>query len=95
MTNILVFCKKTCVAGRRVYSPKAVKGLILSFSFATFLFLYFQTGCVSKFKLDVKNIVGTVAKDAENKGHFEDAAMLYDLADVCLMLLKRLLKGSD
>lgn len=44
--------------------------------------LEFQPGCVSKFKLDVKNIVGTVAKDAENKGHFEDAAMLYDLADV-------------
>ena len=42
----------------------------------------FQPGCVSKFKLNTKNIISTVAKDAENKGHFEDAAMLYDLADV-------------
>ena len=25
-----------------------------------------------------------IAKDAENKGHFEDAAMLYDLADESL-----------
>eukprot|EP00111_Clytia_hemisphaerica_P020577 TCONS_00060599-protein len=40
-----------------------------------------KPGCVSKFKLDVKNIVSTIAKDAENKGSFEDAAMLYDLAD--------------
>lgn len=40
-----------------------------------------KAGCVSKFKLDVTNIVATVAKDAEAKGHFEDAAMLYDLAD--------------
>ena len=23
-----------------------------------------------------------IAKEAENKGHFEDAAMLYDIADV-------------
>ena len=37
---------------------------------------------MSKFKLDVKNIVSTIARDAENKGSFEDAAMLYDLADV-------------
>lgn len=49
------------------------------------LYIIFQAGCVSKFKLDVKNIVGTVAKDAENKGHFEDAAMLYDLADVGIL----------
>lgn len=37
---------------------------------------------MSKFELDVTNIIATVAKDAENKGQFEDAAMLYDLSDV-------------
>ena len=31
----------------------------------------------------MSNIVSTVAKDAESKGQFEDATMLYDLADVC------------
>ncbi|XP_002164359.1 nuclear pore complex protein Nup93 [Hydra vulgaris] len=40
-----------------------------------------KPGCISKFKVDVSNIVCTVAKDAESKGQFEDATMLYDLAD--------------
>lgn len=40
-----------------------------------------KAGSVSKFELDVTNIIATVAKDAENKGQFEDAAMLYDLSD--------------
>ena len=37
---------------------------------------------MSKFKLDVSNIVATVAKDAETKGQYEDAVMLHDLSDV-------------
>lgn len=40
-----------------------------------------KVGCLSKFKVDTGTIVCTVAKDAEAKGQFEDAAMLYDLAD--------------
>lgn len=40
-----------------------------------------KVGCLSKFKLDITGIVSTVAKDAESKGQFEDAAMLYDLAE--------------
>lgn len=40
-----------------------------------------KPGCVSKFKLDVSNIVATVAKDAETKGQYEDAVMLHDLSD--------------
>jgi len=40
-----------------------------------------KLGCLSKFKVDISTIVSGVASDAENKGQFEDAAMLYDLAD--------------
>ena len=40
-----------------------------------------KVGCLSKFKVDISSIVSNVANDAESKGQFEDAAMLYDLAD--------------
>lgn len=40
-----------------------------------------KPGAIAKFKLDTAEIVTLVAKDAESKGHLEDAASLYDLAD--------------
>jgi len=40
-----------------------------------------KPGAISKFKLDTTEVVSLVAKDAENKGQFEDAATLYDLGE--------------
>lgn len=39
-----------------------------------------QLGCIDKFRGDVENIIEVVAKDTEEKGLFEEAAKLYDLA---------------
>lgn len=38
-----------------------------------------KPGCIEKFKLDTSCIITHVARDAEAKGQFEDAAALYDL----------------
>ena len=42
----------------------------------------FQPGAIDKFKLDTQRIIELVAKDTEDKGLFEDAVRLYDLAKV-------------
>ena len=39
-------------------------------------------GCIDKFLGDVEDIIEVVAKDTEEKGLFEEAARLYDLAKV-------------
>jgi hypothetical protein len=41
-------------------------------------------GCIDKFQGDVEDIIEMVAKDTEEKGLFEEAARLYDLAKVRL-----------
>ncbi len=41
-----------------------------------------QPGCIEKFRLDTSSIINQVAQNAEIKGHFEDAAALFDLAGV-------------
>jgi len=41
-----------------------------------------RAGAIDKFHLDTRSIVDFVAEDTENKGHFEDAVKLYDLAQV-------------
>jgi len=41
-----------------------------------------RAGAIDKFHLDTQSIVDFVAEDTENKGHFEDAVKLYDLAQV-------------
>ena len=42
----------------------------------------FQPGAIDKFKLDTQKIIELVAKNTEDKGLFEDAVRLYDLAQV-------------
>ncbi|XP_046843260.1 nuclear pore complex protein Nup93-like [Xenia sp. Carnegie-2017] len=37
-------------------------------------------GCIEKFQGDIEDIINVVAKDTEEKGLFEEAARLYDLA---------------
>lgn len=41
-----------------------------------------QPGVIDKFTSDTKLIINKVASAAENKGLFEEAAKLYDLAKV-------------
>lgn len=47
-----------------------------------------QPGVIDKFTSDTKPIINKVASVAENKGLFEEAAKLYDLAKVkCALFL--------
>ena len=41
-----------------------------------------QPGAVDKFLDDIERVIELVAKDTEEKGLFEDAVKLYDLAKV-------------
>ncbi|XP_064640294.1 nuclear pore complex protein Nup93-like [Lineus longissimus] len=53
-----------------------------------------RPGAIDKFNADTQKIIELVAKDTENKGHFEDAVKLYDLArnhEKVLELLNKLL----
>ena len=44
-----------------------------------------QPGAIDKFEVDTQRIIEIVARDTEDKGAFEDAVRLYDLAKViCL-----------
>lgn len=45
-------------------------------------YLFCQPGVIDKFTSDTKPIINKVASVAENKGLFEEAAKLYDLAKV-------------
>ena len=47
-----------------------------------------QTGCIDKFHGNTQAIVEVVAKDTENKGLFEEAVKLYDLAKVSVCQYK-------
>ena len=42
----------------------------------------FQPGAIDKFKLNTQRIIELVAKHTEDKGLFEEAVRLYDLAKV-------------
>lgn len=42
-----------------------------------------KPGCVHKFQSDTSQVISFVADEAEAKGLYEDAIMLYDLAKVC------------
>lgn len=44
--------------------------------------IFHQPGVIDKFTRDTKPIINKVASVAENKGLFEEAARLYDLAKV-------------
>ena len=41
-----------------------------------------KPGCVHKFQSDTSQVISFVAKEAEEKGLYEDAIQLYDLAKV-------------
>ncbi len=47
-------------------------------------FVVLQPGAIDKFHDDTQKILELVARDTENKGLFEDAVKLYDLAKVRL-----------
>lgn len=49
---------------------------------------------IDKFTSDTKSIINKVASAAENKGLFEEAAKLYDLAKVCLVCCLKYVLGS-
>ncbi len=42
-----------------------------------------KPGCVDKFQGDTSQVISFVAEEAEEKGLYEDAIRLYDLAKVC------------
>ena len=42
-----------------------------------------KQGCVHKFQSDTSQVISFVAEEAEEKGLYEDAIRLYDLAQVC------------
>ena len=42
----------------------------------------FQPGAIDRFLGDAQKVIEVVAKDTEEKGLFEDAVKLYDLAKV-------------
>ena len=43
-----------------------------------------KPGAVEKFQSDTSQVIDFVASDAEEKGVYEDAIHLYDLAKVCV-----------
>ena len=43
-----------------------------------------KPGCADKFQDDTSEVISFVAEEAEGKGLYEDAIMLYDLAKVCV-----------
>jgi len=54
-----------------------------------------KEGAVGKFKMDTSQVVGFVAATAEEKGLYEDAIHLYDLAKVGVVGGKREVMGED
>ena len=49
---------------------------------------FFQPGAIDKFMKDTQKVIELVAKDTEEKGLFEEAVKLYDLAKVTNALLR-------
>ena len=45
-----------------------------------------KPGCIDKFQKETSSVIDFVAQEAEEKGLYEDAIRLYDLAKVCLFL---------
>ena len=56
----------------------SIEAILILYLLLTFL----QPGAIDKFHGDTQKIIEMVAKDTENKGLFEDAVKLYDLAKV-------------
>ena len=64
------------------FSVLKMTALSLCSSLPPFHNLSCQPGVIDKFTSDTKPIINKVASVAENKGLFEEAAKLYDLAKV-------------
>ncbi len=52
-----------------------------------------KEGAVGKFKMNTAGLVEFVAENAEEKGLYEDAIHLYDLAKVCVCVCVRVYAG--
>ena len=74
-TSIQLFLILPKFKFRNVYIPYCL-------SWYGFKYYIFQPGAIDKFELDTMKIIQMVAKDSEDKGQFEDAVKLYDLAKV-------------